>query len=214
MPTLADWPKSSPATLNIFAAYMGDGDFDDLARAYIAANPSRTQNARWFASRLPAFLRADERYKNRPALADLADLEKALADAFDAADDASISVAGLAKFAPEDWGRLVFKPHPSATLVTATTDVFALWVAMRDETPPPPEVQGGQRRLIVWRHDATPMVREFGDEEAMMWIEACRGAQFDALCEMAALFDAPDEAAHARGRIFTGLARRRLVDCG
>jgi Putative DNA-binding domain len=200
------------ADYEFLKAYMGEHDFDGLARAYITAYPSQTQNARWFSARLPAFLRADPGYADRPTLADLADLEKALADAFDAPDDATITIAELAQHVPEDWGRLTLKAHPSVKLLTATTDVFALWMAMRDDASAPPEVEGAQRRLIVWRHEATPMVRELGAEEAMMWIEASRGARFDALCEMAALYDAPDNAAmRAAGYLQGWLASDMLI---
>ncbi|MEQ1653942.1 MAG: DNA-binding domain-containing protein [Hyphomicrobium sp.] len=179
------------------SAYLGEDAFDDLARAYITECPSRSQNARWFGSRFPAFLANDKRYAKRPELADLAAVEKALADAFDAPDATVVTIADLAAFAPETWGQLVFAPHPSAILLTANSDAFALWMALKDERPPPKKKpsKAVRKYIAVWRNDATPVVREMGDEEAMMWTEACRGLRFDALCEMVATYDQPDQAA-------------------
>ncbi len=176
-------------------AYCGDEMFGDLAHEYISANPSRSQNARWFGAKLPGFLSAHEIYSARPELADLAALEKALSDAFDATDAVTIAIADIAKYPPEDWGRLTFTRHPSATLLDVRTSAFALWKALKDEVPPPALAQIAPRHLIIWRQNTTPMVREMGAEEVMMWTEAGRGVRFDALCEMAATFDNPDEAA-------------------
>lgn len=179
------------------STYLGDDAFDDLARAYITENPSRSQNARWFGSRLPAFLASDKRYAMRPELTDLAAVEKALADAFDAPDAPVVTIADLSEFAPETWGQLVFVPHPSAILLTANSDAFALWMALKDEQSPPKKkrAKAVRKNIAVWRNDATPVVREMGGEEAMMWTEACRGLRFDALCEMVATYDQPDQAA-------------------
>lgn len=183
------------------AVYMGDDAFDALAREYVVAHPSRFQNARWFGRGIPEFLRAHEVYASRPELAGLALLEKTLADAFDAPDAQPIAMASLAAHAPDDWGRLTFAPHPSAVLLSLATDALSLWTSIKDGATTPATSGPAASRaetphhVIVWRRDVTPMVRAMGAEEAMMWREACRGARFDALCEMAAAYDRPDEAA-------------------
>ena len=177
------------------AAYMGEDAFEGAAYAYIAANPSHAPNARWYSNRFPAFLRGFPETCARAQLADLADLEVALADAFDAADAPPLQLQDLAAFAPEDWGRLTFAPHPSARLLACTTDTFGLWQALQTGEDVPDAYPPLDQKLIVWRHETTPMVRKIAAEEAMMWVEACRGLRFDALCEMLAIFDAPDDAA-------------------
>ena len=175
--------------------YIGEDEFDELARAYISAKPSRTQNARWFGSRMVEFLKSDDRYAQRQELADLAALEQALANAFDAADATQITVQDLGKFKPDDWGRLTFVPHPSVAILDVQTNAFAIWRAVKaGNTPPRVKAKAGQH-LMTWRQGTMPMIREIASEEAMMWTEACRGLRFDALCEMLAAFDDPDGAA-------------------
>lgn len=193
------------------AAYVGCEVFHALAQTYISLHPSRSQNARWFGSRFPFFLRNLPSHGDHPEYADLAGLEKALSDAFDASDADPLTIANLAQnFAPDDWGRLIFSAHPSVTLVPVETDTFTLWKAMKAGEAPPAALVTGSRYLIAWRQDGTPMVREMGDEEAMMWIEASRGARFEVLCELLATFEDADQAAaraagYLQGWLSTGM---------
>jgi len=66
-------------------SYVGDEMFDEIGQAYVAANPSQHPNLRWFSQGLPDFLKTAP-YGEYPILSDLAALEKALNDAFDAKD--------------------------------------------------------------------------------------------------------------------------------
>ena len=175
---------------------MGDEAFDAMARAYIAAHPSRTPNARWVAQHLPEFLAASAPYAARPELADLARLERALADAFDALDAPVLALGDLTRHAPERWGDLAFTGHPSVIRLDFDRPILALWRALKDGNPPPSAAPATEReRLLVWRNDTIASVRVLGPEEAMLWDEATRGARFAALCELAATYDDADGAA-------------------
>ena len=179
--------------------YLGDEMFDAMGHAYVAANPSQHPNLRWFSSSLPDFLKANEPYSKHPVLSDLAALEKALNDAFDAQDAPIIGVADMAGFAPEAWADLTFRSHPSAVRLDLSTNASAVWLALKgDEEPPDPVRLEEASRLLVWRQDVTPVFRELGVEEAMMWDEAARGIPFGVLCSMLATYSDPDGAA-ARG---------------
>jgi hypothetical protein len=191
-------------------SYVGDAYFDQLARAYAAANPSHTRNARYFCERLPTFLASAAPYDGHPQLAELAALEKALNDAFDAADAPALSVSDLAALPPDDWPDLVLAAHPSAIRLDQHTNAADIWMALNnDNKPPQPEPLAEPSRILVWRQDAAKF-RVLGVEEAMMWDEAARGASFGVLCEMAATFDDPDGAAaraagYLQGWIASGL---------
>jgi len=179
--------------------YLGDETFDDMGHAYVKARPSEHPNLRWFSQGLPDFLRSNEPYSNHLVLADLAALEKALNDAFDAVEGAVLALEAMAGFAPEQWNDLVFTPHPSAARIDLSTNAAAIWMALKDEeTPSEAQTLGEPSRLLIWRQDTTPMFRELPTEEAMMWDEAANGIPFGVLCEMLATYDDPDGAA-ARG---------------
>ena len=86
--------------------YLGDEVFDEMGHAYVKAHPSQHPNLRWFSKSLPDFLRSNAPYSDHPVLSDLAALEKALNDAFDAAEGAVVALTDMAGFAPEAWSEL------------------------------------------------------------------------------------------------------------
>jgi hypothetical protein len=144
---------------------------------------------------MPEFLGTTAPFSAHPELAEIAGLEKALADAFDAADAEPLGLTRLAEVAPEDWPRLVFTPHPTAYRLTFTTNAADIWSALHGEAAPPkaqtlPEPQA----VLVWRQDVTARFRPIGAEEAMMWHEAVQGTRFGVLCEMVATFAGEDGA--------------------
>jgi len=180
-------------------SYLGDEMFDAMGYAYVAAKPSHHPNLRWFSQGLPDFLKTTEPYSGHPILADLAALENALHDAFDAADAPVLGLADMAGFAPEVWNALLFQPHPASCRLDLSTNAAAVWLALKnDETPPDAALLEQPGRLLIWRQDVTPMFRELTAEEAMMWDEAANGIAFGVLCSMLATYDDPDGAA-ARG---------------
>jgi hypothetical protein len=179
--------------------YLGDEAFDEMGHAYVKARPSEHPNLRWFSQGLPDFLKSAKPYCNHPVLADLAALEKALNDAFDAKESPVLALEDMAGFAPELWNDLLFRPHPSACRLDVATNAAAVWLALKnDETPPDAATPDTPSRLLIWRLDSTPMFRELPAEEAMMWDETANGIRFGVLCEMLATYDDPDGAA-ARG---------------
>jgi hypothetical protein len=179
--------------------YLGDETFDEMGRAYVKARPSEHPNLRWFSQGLPDFLKSAAPYSDHPVLSDLAALEKALNDAFDAREGPALALEDMAGFAPEVWNDLQFRPHPSACRLDLATNAAAIWLALKsEETPPDAAMLEEPSRLLIWRQDTTPMFRELPTEEAMMWDEAANGIPFGVLCEMLATYDDPDGAA-ARG---------------
>jgi hypothetical protein len=176
--------------------YLGDEMFGEMGHAYVKARPSEHPNLRWFSQGLPDFLKSAEPYRNHPELSDLATLEKALNDAFDAGEGPVVELADMTGFAPEMWPDLKFRPHPSAARLDLATNASAIWLALKNEEAPPDAVALDQpSRLLIWRQDVTPMFRELPVEEAMMWDEAANGISFGVLCEMLATYDDPDSAA-------------------
>jgi hypothetical protein len=197
--------------------YLGDEMFDEMGYAYVKAHPSEHPNLRWFSKSLPDFLKSNAPYADHPVLSDLAALEKALNDAFDAAEGAVVELADMAGFAPEAWSELVFRAHPSAFRLNLATNAAAIWLALKhDGTPPDATALEQPARLLIWRQDVTPMFRELPAEEAMMWDEATNGISFGVLCEMLATYDDPDGAAgrgagYLHGWITAGLLTEVLV---
>ena len=144
--------------------YLGDEMFDEMGHAYVKARPSGHPNLRWFSQGLPEFLKSTAPYAEHPALSDLAALEKALNDAFDAAEGKVVELTDMAGFAPEAWSGLRFRPHPSASRLELATNAAAIWLALKnDEAPPEASGTGAARAspdLAPGRHADVP--RTFG----------------------------------------------------
>ncbi len=176
-------------------AYVGDQAFAKLVKDYIAAHPSDQRSARWFGRHLPAFVRENSTYAKHPEIAEIAALEKALVDAFDAPDAEPLGIEALAAIPPESWPKLVFTPHPTVVRLTFKTNAADIWSALKTETAPPkPEHLPEPQAIVVWRQDFTSRFRPLSAEEAMMWDEAAKGVWFSVLCEMVATFAGEDEA--------------------
>ena len=188
--------------------YLGDEMFDEMGHAYVKACPSQHANLRWFSGHLPDFLKSAEPYSKYPVLSDLAALERALNDAFDAREAPVVAVADMAAFAPEAWAGLTFEPHPSAQRLDLSTNAAAVWLALKaDDDPPEPAVLEKPNRLVVWRQDVTPMFHQLNEEEAMMWDQAASGIPFGVLCSMLATYDgaAARGATYLHGWVTAGL---------
>ncbi|MHB8535227.1 MAG: HvfC/BufC family peptide modification chaperone, partial [Sulfuricaulis sp.] len=69
----------------VLHAWIGDEEFEQLGLAYLGAHPSGHFSIRYFGHRLPEFL-GTEAYSDRPYLGEMAMLEWALSEAFDAED--------------------------------------------------------------------------------------------------------------------------------
>ena len=192
-------------------AYLGDQAFAKLVKAYIDGHPSDQRSARWFGRHLPAFVRESESYAKHPEVAEIAALEKALADAFDGPDAAPLRIEQLASLAPESWPHLTFLPHPTAVRLTFRTNAADIWTALKDEgAPPKPRPLPEPQAIVVWRQDFMSRFRPLSTEEAMMWDEAGKGVRFGVLCEMVATFAGEDEAevraaTYLKGWIDTGM---------
>lgn len=193
-------------------ALLGDEQFGEMARAYIAEHPSRTPNARWFGARLPDFLRDAPGYGDAPVLADLAALEKALNDVFDADDAEPLRMEDIAAVDPANWGALTFRPHPAAFRIGLATNAADIWRALHaGKTPPEPAGTPSSARVLVSREDGMAAFRVLEDDEAMMWDEAANGVTFSVLCEMMAAYAGEDEAAPRAAAYLSGWIGRGLL---
>jgi hypothetical protein len=181
-------------------ALLGPDEFTAAARAYISAHPSRLPNIRWMGARLPEFLATAEPYGGRPVIADLARLEKALNDAFDAADAEVATPDLLTLVPPEDWGGLVFGFHPSVRLVTLATNAADILAAIRDRCEPPHSVSlEREERYVVWRQQDIARFRRLEAEEALALASSLDGVPFGMLCERIATVSGAATAARAAG---------------
>jgi len=181
---------------------LGDDDFEALVEAYIDENPSRLRNARWYTTRLPEFMQESENWSANALAIGLALFERALTDAYDAADAPAQSIETLAEFSPQDWPRLGFTFHPSLRLIevaarvldayaAATADEQDEEAARADEDDEGaledrPSDASESETIAIWRADLDPAYRQLDPDEHLALFEAMAGQSFGDICQLVA----------------------------
>lgn len=177
----------------------GDEAFDAMCRAYIDTHPSPFRSLRWFGDRFAEFLRTTEPYADYPVFAEMAEFERALSDAFDAADSDLRTAADMSAVPPDRWPALRFSPHDSVRRLDLRWNVPPVWKAV-DAGDPPPEPEASEHPVawLVWRRDLVTRYRSLDVDEAWALDALMRGENFAVLCEgLAEWVDPQNVATHA-----------------
>ena len=161
---------------------LGDESMMALTTAYVATHPSRRPSIRWFGDALPAFLAEHPDYAPVPALAELAQFEWALCNAFDAADADTLPPTALAALSDDDWPAMRLAFHPALRQLALHWNVVTVWRALdTGETPPTPEADA--RSWVVWRQADQPHYRSQGEDEAALLRAMQGGLPLATACE-------------------------------
>jgi len=196
-----DFPKLQTA--------LGD-DFETLARDYLAAHPSEHPSVRHVGDRLPGFVATHALVRTRPWLADLARLERARIDAFDAPDATPVVATDLRAIPPDAWANLRFDPVPALDVVESAWPVHEVWAAPASE----PEARAATVR--VWRHDFTVFHTAIDPLERAAFAAVRNGRTFEEVCEVVAEHVDPETAPAEAGALLArwiedGLVARVVV---
>ncbi len=128
------------------ARLLGGEGFADLVRGYLKAHPSTEPSVRHLGRAFSAFIRSQNDLP--PWLADLAALEWARVNAFDAPDDARLlTTATLAELDPAVWPQQKLIPVRSLETLETSWPVHRLWA---DEDSPE-QVAAHPTSLRIWR---------------------------------------------------------------
>jgi hypothetical protein len=188
------------------AAALGEDRWHNLVTDYLVAHPPTRWSLRWAGEALPGFLRGYAEIARRPWLADVAALEWARNEAFQAVDADPMRLEDLVNVHPEVWPALTFGAAPGTALVASRWDLAAWWEGGGAE--PPVEAPGGQV-LLVWRDEADDVQHEAlraDDVEPLRRLLA--SAPFADVCEACAPAGAGEADAEEAGRKAVELLRR------
>jgi hypothetical protein len=180
----SDFPK--------LQAVLGHERFAALVRAYLRACPPRHWTLRDAGDRLADFLATDETWE--PWLAELARLERARVEAFDAADAPVAARQELAGVPPEGFLELRLALVPSAQLVGLRHAADQVWSDVEDGAPWSPPT-ASVRPVMVWRRGLTVVHRTLADDEARFLATLAGGGRLADACEAMAAH--PDPVARA-----------------
>ena len=186
---------------------LGDDDFAALACRYLARHPSTHPSVRHLGRRFADFLATET--TAFPFLADLARLEWARVEVFDAPDAEPLALSDLEPVPPSHWPVLRFRLIPACRVVESAWPVHEIWAAA-DAHADEPQGRWESRAtsVRVWREGWSVSHATMGAAEQQAFRVLERGEPFASLC--ASLEGDLD--AEAAAREVGGLLMRWLED--
>jgi hypothetical protein len=192
--------------------YLGNDSFETCARAYADQFPSRTANPRWFGQAFPEFLKSHGTLGKLCVLHELAMLERALNDAFDAPDGPVVAKRDLAALDPENLAGCTFKFSSSVRRIELSHNTTSIWSALAcGETPPSPYKLDTDSIVLVWRQGLSSRFRLLGEQEAMAVSVMQDGVSYPKLCRMLADDLQDENAAHTATCFLRGWAEAEII---
>jgi hypothetical protein len=181
-------------------ALLGDR-FDEVVAGYLETFPSEQPSVRHLGRALAEFLR---RCEDMPkCLADLAELEWARVEVFDAPDAECATIDELATVPPDAWPALRFSTIPAIQTLRVQYPAHQLWSDSQSL-----EVPAAETSLRIWRKNDFHVLHAPMDErESAAHHKMISGETFAAICETFADLPEMDAAREA-----TGLLARWLED--
>ena len=141
------------------ARFLGPRAWERLVAAYVHAHPSRSYTLDVLGWRLPDFVRTAR--VPRPAFChDLARLEWAVSEVFDAEEAPPLSEPDVASVAPGAWERARLVPVPALRLLVLDHDAGAFLDALRENRRRLPPVRRRRSRVVVYRRSYAVYRRE------------------------------------------------------
>lgn len=163
-------------------SYLGDELFDSLMQQYIAAYPSHHTSLRYFGQHMPELVTQLEPFSLNPEIVEIARIEQAFADSFDAADSAIVRLEQLTQLTADVWPNLRLRFHAAVQLLPQQNNSFQIWRALASEATPP-EVTADTTTWLIWRQDLVSRYRALEAAELAVLNAAIAGHSFADICE-------------------------------
>ena len=192
---LANLGGALAATYPVVARLVGDAFFAEAARRYALGHASTSGDLGEYGAAFAQFLARYEHARALGYLADVARLEWACHESLNAPDAAAFDFAALACVAPEHYGELRFRVHPSVRTLRSPHAIASIWLANQPGRDGAVANVDREEQVIVRRHDGRQVVEA---------VDADTWRLVDALGAGAAL-------AHAARGESIAAALRRLV---
>ncbi|WP_260582675.1 DNA-binding domain-containing protein [Sphingopyxis sp. PET50] len=161
--------------------YLGEEQFARLAGAFVDAQPSMVRNLRYYGGGFADYLA--RHFPEDGELEELARLDWALRDAFDAPDAEPLDADAVGALG-DAWIAAPLTLVPSAQFVAASFNIAAIWNALEaEEVPPEAERRDQAETILVWRQGGSPQFRTLGADEAAALGLIAEGCSFTVLSE-------------------------------
>ena len=185
------------------AEVLGPERFGETVRAYLAAHPSEHPSVRHLGRHFADFIATHPPGGAPPWLADLARLEWARVEVFDAPDATPITVQRLVAVPAEGWSGLRFAPVPAMEVLESAWPLHQIW---RDGGDPPLDPTA----LRVWRQDGLVYHAPMDALEREALARLVSGQCFGEICEALTHLD-PEAAAAEAGSVLVRWVEDGLI---
>jgi hypothetical protein len=141
--------------------YLGDEAFTRLVSGYVQAHPSRSYTLNRLGDHLPEYIRSAAGLPRREFLFDLALLELAMSQVFDAEESPVLTPVAIAAVPPDAWERVRLKPIRAFRLLSFRYPVNAYLQSVKEGTAHPSLRRKNnwvvvfRRNYTLWRLDLT-----------------------------------------------------------
>jgi hypothetical protein len=172
---------------------VGAEFFEGAACIFIEQHPPHSAYLDEYGAAFPEFLARFPAAATLPYLPGVARLERAVSFALHAPDIEPLDISALSGVDPTDYGRIVFRPHPSFGLVEADCPVDAIWrsVLARDQPAMAAiDLGSGPVWLFVQRIETGVDVMRTSEGEWRFAAKLCAGQPLQAALDTASGLDA------------------------
>jgi hypothetical protein len=181
-------------------AILGEERFRELGRAYLRHFPSTHPSLRYLGTHFAEFLTSHSVGTSGRFLGDLARLERARLDVFDAPDAEPLRLEDLQTIPADAWATIRFQFIPALQTLTCAWPVQTIW--KNEQFTQSEEVEPATTVLRVWRHDFAVYQASMDtlEQTALTGIQA--GEPFAAVCTILdPLVNSPEEASTLIGSL-------------
>jgi len=144
------------------AHFLGEERWRRLVSEYVAAHPSTSYTLNVLGRRLPEWLRAHGEVPSRGFCFDLARLEWAVSEAFDAEEAPRLDGAAVETLGPDRWEGARLVPRPALRLLALGWNAAEWLDTAKDESHRHPQPRRRAQHVLVFRQEYAVYRREVG----------------------------------------------------
>lgn len=133
------------------AHFLGDEEFADLVTRYVAVHPSTSYTFNRLGRGFPEFIRVSRSVRKKGFVADLARLELAVTEVFDAPESPAWPADEVARLPQDAWAGAVLKPIAAFRLGAYGFPVNAYLQSVKEDDHDHPDVGRKATHVAVWR---------------------------------------------------------------
>jgi hypothetical protein len=133
------------------AHYLGADAFAELVERYVQAHPSVSYTFNRLGGGFPEFIRESKGLRRRAVLSDLARLERAVTEVFDAPESPAWPAEAIEKMPPDAWATAVLRPISAFRVLSFAHPVNAYLQSVKSESHDHPELPRRASWVAVYR---------------------------------------------------------------